>query len=310
MVAALRRAGGESGPIDFQGQIAHLTEDERTFLSGIALDESPEPTEKDLDRLLKALETKTLGDGGRCPPEGHPAGRGRGQWISVTWCGEKETLEKRIAQLNVAERIENLAIVIEEKHPEVQLLVKSGREKGYLLYEEIHQDILSDEATAAPKDLELRLRAALRARHRDRHRPRPRRAPPRRARERDRRRGARGRREDERPRPHVPARDGHRQAPRPRGRGPHRQAHREGRGEDLPGALEQPDRPRRDPEDARERRHATRASSTSSSDVLEDEDEDRRRRRTVERPRHAARSRASLSSFKKIGAHRRATSSA
>jgi RNA polymerase primary sigma factor len=47
-----------------------------------------------------------------------------------------------------------LAIVIEEKHPEVQLLVKSGREKGYLLYEEI-QNILSDEATAAPKDLEL-----------------------------------------------------------------------------------------------------------------------------------------------------------
>ena len=47
-----------------------------------------------------------------------------------------------------------MAIVIEEKHPEVQLLVKSGREKGYLLYEEI-QNILSDEATAAPKDLEL-----------------------------------------------------------------------------------------------------------------------------------------------------------
>jgi RNA polymerase primary sigma factor len=47
-----------------------------------------------------------------------------------------------------------LAIVIEEKHPEVQLLVKSGREKGYLLYEEI-QNILSDEATAAPRDLEL-----------------------------------------------------------------------------------------------------------------------------------------------------------
>ena len=47
-----------------------------------------------------------------------------------------------------------MAIVIEEKHPEVQLLVKSGREKGYLLYEEI-QNILSDEATAAPKDLEI-----------------------------------------------------------------------------------------------------------------------------------------------------------
>jgi RNA polymerase primary sigma factor len=47
----------------------------------------------------------------------------------------------------------NLA-TIEEKFPEVQLLVKGGREKGYLLYEEIHT-ILSDEATAVPKELEL-----------------------------------------------------------------------------------------------------------------------------------------------------------
>jgi RNA polymerase primary sigma factor len=46
-----------------------------------------------------------------------------------------------------------LAQAIEDKHPEVQLLVKGGREKGYLLYEEIHT-VLSDEATAAPKDLE------------------------------------------------------------------------------------------------------------------------------------------------------------
>ncbi len=47
-----------------------------------------------------------------------------------------------------------LAQAIEERFPEVQLLVKGGREKGYLLYEEIHT-VLSDEATAAPKDLEL-----------------------------------------------------------------------------------------------------------------------------------------------------------
>jgi RNA polymerase primary sigma factor len=46
-----------------------------------------------------------------------------------------------------------LAIAIEDKFPEVQLLVKGGREKGYLLYEEIHT-VLSDEATAVPKDLE------------------------------------------------------------------------------------------------------------------------------------------------------------
>jgi RNA polymerase primary sigma factor len=42
---------------------------------------------------------------------------------------------------------------IEEKYPEVTLLFKAGKEKGYLLYEEI-QTILSDEVTAEPKDLE------------------------------------------------------------------------------------------------------------------------------------------------------------
>src|SRR5215813_12143058 len=44
-------------------------------------------------------------------------------------------------------------LAIEEKFPEVGVLLKGGREKGYLLYEEIHT-ILSDEATAAPKDIE------------------------------------------------------------------------------------------------------------------------------------------------------------
>ena len=44
-------------------------------------------------------------------------------------------------------------MAIEERFPEVGLLLKGGREKGYLLYEEIHT-ILSDEATASPRDLE------------------------------------------------------------------------------------------------------------------------------------------------------------
>ena len=43
--------------------------------------------------------------------------------------------------------------MIEEKYPEVQLLFKAGKDKGYLLYEEI-QTVLSDEVTAAPDDLE------------------------------------------------------------------------------------------------------------------------------------------------------------
>jgi RNA polymerase primary sigma factor len=42
---------------------------------------------------------------------------------------------------------------IDEKYPEVTLLFKAGKEKGYLLYEEI-QTVLSDEVTAEPRDLE------------------------------------------------------------------------------------------------------------------------------------------------------------
>ena len=43
--------------------------------------------------------------------------------------------------------------MIDEKYPEVALLFRAGKEKGYLLYEEI-QTILSDEVTAIPEDLE------------------------------------------------------------------------------------------------------------------------------------------------------------
>ena len=44
-------------------------------------------------------------------------------------------------------------MLIEEKYPEVTLLFKAGKEKGYLLYEEI-QTVLSDEIGGEPKDLE------------------------------------------------------------------------------------------------------------------------------------------------------------
>jgi DNA primase len=60
VVSVLRKAGNATESIDFQGQIADLTDEERTFLSGIALDESPEPTEKGVDQLLKDLEKKYL----------------------------------------------------------------------------------------------------------------------------------------------------------------------------------------------------------------------------------------------------------
>lgn len=60
VVSVLRETAGGPEPVDFQRQIADLTEEERTFLSAVALDESPEPTEKDVDRLLKALEIRHL----------------------------------------------------------------------------------------------------------------------------------------------------------------------------------------------------------------------------------------------------------
>jgi RNA polymerase primary sigma factor len=43
--------------------------------------------------------------------------------------------------------------VIEERYPEVSVLLKVGKEKGYLLYEEM-QTVLSDEVTGSPQDLE------------------------------------------------------------------------------------------------------------------------------------------------------------
>ena len=44
-------------------------------------------------------------------------------------------------------------LVIEEKYPECQLLFRAGKEKGYLLYEEI-QTIASDELVGTPRDFE------------------------------------------------------------------------------------------------------------------------------------------------------------
>ena len=44
-------------------------------------------------------------------------------------------------------------LVIDEKYPECQLLFRAGKEKGYLLYEEI-QTICSDELVGSPRDLE------------------------------------------------------------------------------------------------------------------------------------------------------------
>lgn len=60
VVAAFRKAGEAAEPVDFQRQFAHLTEEERSLVSGIALEESPAPTQKGVETLLKDLEKKYL----------------------------------------------------------------------------------------------------------------------------------------------------------------------------------------------------------------------------------------------------------
>jgi hypothetical protein len=59
VVSAIRRAVAGSEVVDFQRQIADLTEEERTFISGFLLEES-EPTQKGVEELLKRLETNYL----------------------------------------------------------------------------------------------------------------------------------------------------------------------------------------------------------------------------------------------------------
>jgi DNA primase len=59
VVTALRKASGGAEVVDFQRQIAHLTEEERSFISGFALEEA-EPTQKGVEELLKRLESNYL----------------------------------------------------------------------------------------------------------------------------------------------------------------------------------------------------------------------------------------------------------
>ena len=59
VVEALRKGAGGSEVVDFQRQIEHLTEEQRSFISGFALEES-EPTQKGVEELLKRLESNYL----------------------------------------------------------------------------------------------------------------------------------------------------------------------------------------------------------------------------------------------------------
>ncbi len=99
VVGAFRKAGAASEPVDFQGQIADLTDEERTFLSGIALDESPEPTEKGVDQLLKALETNYLKTESSALQQAIKRAEGERLGIDEL-LRKKEQVDRRIAQLN------------------------------------------------------------------------------------------------------------------------------------------------------------------------------------------------------------------
>ena len=98
VVAALRKSATATEPVDFQGQIAHLTEEERTFLSGIALDESPEPTEKGVDQLLKDLEISHLKGESAALQQAIKQAEDEGSDVNELM-RQKESREKRIAQL-------------------------------------------------------------------------------------------------------------------------------------------------------------------------------------------------------------------
>ena len=187
---------------------------------------------------------------------------------------------------------------VEEKYTSVKQLIELGKEKGYLLYDEIYE-MLPEEVVSLPDELDEIYHPVLRPRDR-RHRP-PRAVPePRRLRVelrrvrqergRDHRLQPHGPREDERPRAHVPARDGDRAAARPRGRGRDRPAHRAGRVDDLRGAVREPGGAARAPAPERDgaegQAHAARA--------------DRRRPGRAARPKAVDRIKGNLKIFEQI----------
>ncbi|HEY2797562.1 MAG TPA: DNA primase [Thermoanaerobaculia bacterium] len=98
VVAAFRGSSGGSEVVDFQGQIADLTEEERTFLSGIALDESPEPTEKGVDQLLKDLEISHLKGESAALQQAVKRAEDEGSGVDEL-VRQKQGIDKRIAHL-------------------------------------------------------------------------------------------------------------------------------------------------------------------------------------------------------------------
>jgi len=60
VVETLRRSGEGAENVDFQQQIAHLTEEDRIFVAAIALEEHPAATPRGVESALKQLERRYL----------------------------------------------------------------------------------------------------------------------------------------------------------------------------------------------------------------------------------------------------------
>jgi len=61
LVETFRGRSGDSGTVDFHSCLAHLREpSDISLVSRLALDESPDPTEEEVLRLLRELEKKYL----------------------------------------------------------------------------------------------------------------------------------------------------------------------------------------------------------------------------------------------------------
>ena len=98
IVAALRESRSEPETVDFQRQIAHLTQEERSFVSEIALEEQPEPSEKGVGVLLKDLEKKYL-DRERAEIQQAIARAGLSEGEMETLLRRKQDISRRRAQL-------------------------------------------------------------------------------------------------------------------------------------------------------------------------------------------------------------------
>jgi DNA primase len=60
ILTALRKGPRDAEVVDFHGRIADLTEEDRVFVSSIALEDKPAPVESDVTKLLNGLEERYL----------------------------------------------------------------------------------------------------------------------------------------------------------------------------------------------------------------------------------------------------------